>query len=900
VVAQILSLATPSFAQTPTPEVTSRTPWSVDDILLAESAGDFQISPDNAWVVWVRSAMDEKEGRRASNLWITRVTDGESWPLTRGRNVNRSPRWSADGRLIAFLSTRSFPDSSDEGAGSQLWLLRIAGGEPWPLTTDVRALRTFAWKGSRSDTIVFAAQETQSNLERERKRKKDSTVAVEDSLEAPPVRLWTIAIDGKTIRRITDNDDWIEAMALSPDGRWAVTRHQVSLSYEFDQRQHPETHLVDLTSGSREHILAGTRTIPQRVEWAPDGSGFYFAYEYSTHPRYLMASVTRMGFYDVAADTLRSIDLEWERGVGAPGFEVLPSGFVAHLADGVQFRPARYTRRRDAWRREMLEGRHVGHVTTMEVSADGRLVAYVTSSANTPPQPYIGHLHDVRIRDERQVVTLNASFADKPKPQVEIIRWPGARNEEVEGILFYPLDYQPGRPYPLIVSIHGGPAAADLDAWRQRWSYPTVLFNQRGAFVLQPNYHGSGNYGLEWVESISDGRYYSLEIPDIESGVDQLITRGLVHPESIATHGWSNGAILSTELTTRNPDRYQASSAGAGDVEWISDWGNVDFGAAFDNYYFGSSPLQDPQRYMELSPFFRLDQVRTPTLIFFGTEDRNVPPSQGWSHYRALQQLGNTDVRLVLFPGEPHGLRKLAHQRRKIEEELAWYDRYLWGRADSTNLAMAEASPLARLLARRGARRVDGRYGVRVGGVLAPETVRRGAIEIGRFEVTRAQWREFDPRFVVPPGYENHPANGVDFERAMEYARWLSERTGHTYRLPTEAELRPLAGAPSGGVTLDYWAGYSPNPEDAERLMAAAAQLPEPAPLLREVGSIAADVTSDEPHIYDLGGNVAEWTVAADGSGALVGRSADRPKDLSAGRGEPRTAYRGLRVVREP
>jgi hypothetical protein len=115
-----------------------------------------------------------------------------------------------------------------------------------------RALRTFAWKGSRSDTIVFTAQETQSNLERERKRKKDSSVAVEDSLEAPSVRLWTIAIDGKTIRRITDNDDWIEAMALSPDGRWAVTRHQVSLSYEFDQRQRPETHLVDLTSGSRE------------------------------------------------------------------------------------------------------------------------------------------------------------------------------------------------------------------------------------------------------------------------------------------------------------------------------------------------------------------------------------------------------------------------------------------------------------------------------------------------------------------------------------------------------------------------------------------------------------------------------------------------------------------------
>ncbi len=875
--------------------------WSVDDILLAETASDFQISPDGQWVVWVRSAMDLQKGRSASNLWLTRLSNGESWALTRGDQANRTPRWSPDARYIAFESNRESGDTTDEADRTQLWILRVAGGEPWPLTTDARGLQAFAWKGQSPDTILFAAQERVSQAERTRRDRKDTGFAVEDPAERPPVRLWSLAVSTKRVARITLNNDWIQTVAVSPDGRFAVTRHQVDLSDQFDQRRRPETYLITLASGERRRVLANSGIAPRSVEWAPDGSGFFFSYEFTNHPRYLMASVTRIAWFDLAADSVHPIDLEWERGLGTSSFEVQRDGFVVLLADGVQERAARYTRRRDGWRRTMLEGRHAGYLASLEISGNGQHIAYFTSTANTPPQPFVGRLDGMRIRDERQITDLNPSFATKPKPRVEIIRWPGARDEEVEGVLYYPLEYQEGRPYPLIVSIHGGPTSADLDAWTQRWSYPTILFNQRGAFVLKPNYHGSSNYGLAWAESIGEGRYYELEIPDIEKGVDQLIAGGLVHPDSVATQGWSNGAILSTELTTTNPARYRASSAGAGDVEWISDWGNVDFGAAFDEYYFGTSPLKDPQRYIDKSPFFRMDRVRTPTLIFFGTEDRNVPPSQGWSHFRALQQLGNTDVRFVLFPGEPHGLRKLAHQRRKVEEELAWFDRHLWGRPDTVNPALTADAPLARALSRSTASRVGGLYGGDANGVLVPETVRRGNIDIGRFEVTRGQWREFDAEYTVGDGRENHPASGISFDRAGAYVRWLSDRTGDTYRLPTVAELRGLdSGIVGGGVTLDYWAGYAPNPADVARLLEAAMRLPGDAPLLLEVGSHATDMTPTPPYVFDVRGSVAEWAVAADGTGILVGGSADRPRSGGDGVSEALLAYRGVRVVKEP
>jgi len=132
--------------------------WTMDDILGAESAGSFDISPDGRYVVWTKSQLDREKGRRYANLWVTRVEDGESWALTQGKDSFGSPRFSPDGRLIAFTSSREVPDRSPDASGSQLWVLRMAGGEAWALTTTARGLRQFEWKGESSDTIVFTAQ----------------------------------------------------------------------------------------------------------------------------------------------------------------------------------------------------------------------------------------------------------------------------------------------------------------------------------------------------------------------------------------------------------------------------------------------------------------------------------------------------------------------------------------------------------------------------------------------------------------------------------------------------------------------------------------------------------------------------------------------------------------------
>jgi len=327
--------------------------------------------------------------------------------------------------------------------------------------------------------------------------------------------------------------------------------------------------------------------------------------------------------------------------------------------------------------------------------------------------------------------------------KTEVIRWKGANGDEVEGILYYPTNYEAGKKYALITAIHGGPTGHDSDSWDDNWAYPTNLLTQRGAFVLRPNYHGSGNYGLKWVESICCGKYYDLETPDINAGVDYLIAKGFVDADKIGTLGWSNGSILSISLITTYPERYKVASVGAGDVEWISDWGNVVFGDSFDSYYFGKSPMEDPELYIRKSPFFKMDKVKAPVLIFHGSADTNVPTAQSWSFFRALQYYDKVPVKFVLFPGEPRGPRKLTHQMRKVEDEVAWFDKYFFKTEKPADDAVKKGSPLEDFGRREHIQSYGGYFGVgdevsarNPRGFLNPEVVSRGDLKIGRFEVT--------------------------------------------------------------------------------------------------------------------------------------------------------------------
>ena len=893
--------------------------WKAEDIIFAESAQpQTRISPDAKWLVWVKSTGDKDKDARVSNLILSSLTENKEIPLTRGSDNNGQPQWSPDSQLVAFTSNRARYGAKPDTAPVQIWLINPHGGEPWTLTELARAPRGINWLDK--DTILFSAQEDPALYEQELKKKKDDSEIVDDADHEPPVRLYKISVKDKKITRLTNNTDWIGNWSVSKDGKYVAAIHARSLHYTFDQKVPPVTMLHDLADGTEKQIFTEGRIRPYGFEWAPDNSGFYAWAPYSSDPKFLTANVLQLYFYDTAAGKSTQVPLDWENGIGSD-LAATQDGFVVGLAAGARYETSRFTRTKSgdswAWKRASLEGDHAKNIQFFEVSEDGKTMAYFYSTASTLPQIYRAQLDGVKLISPVQLTKLNEDLnKNRAFAKTEVIRWKGSNGDEVEGILYYPANYEAGKKYPLITSIHGGPSGHDGDGWQDSWAYPNNLLTQRGAFLLKPNYHGSNNYGLKWVESICCGKYYDLETPDINAGVDYLIAKGMVDPDRVATMGWSNGSILSTSLITTYPDRYKVAVVGAGDIEWISDWGNVIFGDSFDSYYFGKSPMEDPGLYIRKSPFFKMDKVQAPVLIFHGSADTNVPPAQSWSYFRVLQYYGKVPVKFVVFPGEPHGPRKLTHQIRKVEEETAWFDKYFFKTTPATNDAVKKGSPLEEAAKRKSIKSENALYGTSViapvgkakdffDGTLIPETVLRGDLQIGRFEVTQAQYtncgkphRIRDEKGIHEPSQNsNLPANRISLEDAKDFSACLSKLTGQTWRIPYEDEVKDFYEHRDGENTLDYWAGYAPNPEDATKLREAAKKLNGTAPLLKEVGSFHGQGKDDEEPIYDLGGNVAEWVFTRDGKGKVIGGSADCPADAKS-TCIPAPEYIGFRVVR--
>jgi len=623
-----------------------------------------------------------------------------------------------------------------------------------------------------------------------------------------------------------------------------------------------------------------------------DDKGFYFSVTRTSDHVNEGPGADFLYYFDLETKAHREVPLDWEWGLFYLGFEVRKDGFVASLANGARPKWRRYYKNGESYTYKDLEGKHYPQVYSLVLQKNGDRALYNYTTASLPPQWYSGTLEDNILQPERKITDLNGHLGKKVLAKSEVIHWKGTLDEEIEGILYYPHDYKRGARHPLVVMIHGGPTGVDMDAYDESYAYYPNLMAQRGAFVLQPNYHGSGGYGQKFAESIK-GHYYEYEIPDILKGIDSLVEKGFVDPEKLATMGWSNGGILSLGLTTWT-DRFKVAGVGAADVNWMSDYGNCAFGVSFDNYYFKGAPWDEVEHYIQKSPLFHLKDMKVPTIIFHGTEDTNVPYGQGWEYYRALQQIGKAPVKFIIFPGEPHGLRKLTHQQRKMEEELAWFDRHFFKSEMALNEALKKGSPLETAIKMQGVSREGRLYGKKYKGYLIPEVVKMEDFYLGRFEVTRAQWAAFDKKYRYEPDTENYPASGISFEEARRYVRWLSELTGKKYRLPKTSEAESLAKmAGKSEITLDYWAGYSLNPDDAELLLRKIKELKGAAPLLLPVDR---SLTREEEMVFGLGGNAAEWAEDGKGRGKAVGPNAMTPLDPRSPWRPPALEYTGLRI----
>ena len=909
----------PSGAQeepgAPPPSPPPPTPWTADHVIDAPGASGWSLSRDGSKALWLSREVNHKEDRFDSQLMLLDVATAKSRPLTVGKMRVSRPTFTIEGDAVLYLSgdpaPEGFPATGEEESGAQLWRLDLTGGAPRPLTAVPFGLESFEVREDGS--IIYSARGRRTVRELELKKRKDDTIVVEDpeAFAEPTGAIYSLDLEKKKTRRLVGSADGpIEDYLISPDGRFAITAHSRDPSHPAEGKHPPAWFLRDLEPGTSRELFTDTKMRPNRAAWAWDSKQAYFVWPHSARDGEDMAAISLIRVLDPATGAVTDFPLDWERGLSGGLGTITSNGLITHLASGVKPRLARYTPNG----REGIEGGERGGIYSFVKARNANTCLIATGDSSTPTRIHIATLEGSTLTLGEKV--WSPEFDPHPIARTEIVRWTGALDEEIEGIVYYPADYVEGQRYPIIAMTHGGPFGADYDRFESSWAYAPHLYCQQGAMILMTNYHGSSDYGLEFGESIR-GKYYQLEIEDILSGIQALVDQGKADPKRVGLIGWSNGAILSVATLTHR-HRYApgydftflACAPGAGDVNWTSDYGNCAFGGTFDDYYLGGPPWELPELYVERSPLFEVERVTTPTLLFHGTEDTAVPTSQSWEWYRAMHAVGKAPVRLLLFPGEPHGLQKPSHQRRKLVEELAWFDQYFFKKKKDAPEPPV-GSPIDLALKSSEAKR-DGmrRLGVLAESSLVPETVPFDALgnEISRFEVTIQQWREFDPllAYGVPEVLRSRPdfpATGLSREGVERYIAWLTDRTGCRWRLPTEEEFEKLAkSAGPAENDLDWWVGYPPSPIDAPRFVAMVKGLglenalhavgKHPPGMIEQAGQKHA--------IYDLGGNAAEPLRRSDGSfGVKSAWALASPDDAEPTPREPDGEFIGLRLVRE-
>ncbi|NIP83117.1 MAG: prolyl oligopeptidase family serine peptidase, partial [Gemmatimonadetes bacterium] len=616
-------------------------PMTVVDLIEVPSLRDPRLSPDGGQVLYVRTDADWEENRTIGHIWRIGVDGAGAIRLTNGEGES-SPRWSPGADRIAFLAERG------EDEHDQVWLIRADGGEAWRLTEHPTDVGDLEWSPD-GRWIYFTAPDEKSDEEKRRAERKDDVIAFEEDYQQR--HIWRVDVGTGEDERVTEGDFSVVDYSLSRDGhRIVLARGPTPL---LDDLRAREVYLMDAAPGAPMTRLTENDVPEYSPRLSPDNR------------RVLFLADSNEDFESYYNDNLFLVDAE----PGARSRMLLPDmphevNAAEWSADGRSIHFVANTGvRRELFRvavdtedlEQVTDGDHAIGSWSYRPDLDRHVL-----TLSDPHDP--GEIWSVDPEGaQRQVTSVFDDLADRFRlPEWEVVRWPGADGTEVEGILFLPLDRDPGQRHPLVVQTHGGPASSDKLAWEGSTDYVQKLTGM-GYAVLKPNYRGSTGYGDDFLRDMVPG-YFDQAHKDVMAGVDHLIERGLVDGDRMAKMGWSAGGHMTNKIITFT-DRFKAASSGAGAANWISMYAQSDV-RIYRTPWFGGTPWQtDPPLdvYLEHSPITAVAAVTTPTIFLVGRDDPRVPLPQSVEMYRALEANG-VPTHLYIAPREGHGWRELRHR----------------------------------------------------------------------------------------------------------------------------------------------------------------------------------------------------------------------------------------------
>lgn len=634
--------------------------WTPEIQVKTRAVGTPRISPDGKRVVYTvnDAVMTADKSEFVTQIWIASVDGKDNDQLTFGDKSSTNPKWSPDGRSIAFTSNRK--DNKNN-----LYVMRVSGGEAEQITDVKSGVGDFEWSPD-GKWIAHTMSDPKSDEEDKNDKGRNDFRWIDENLKM--TRLYVIAVkkgsDGKReARKLTAENRNVTGFNWSPDGTKIVFNH-VSTPSANDWPS-SDISVLDVASG-KATPLASTPSAESALQYSPDGKWISaiasdvpvrWAQHYTI--RVYPAGGGEPRVFENSFDSQPSV-VSWSpdgtkifffesKGTGTALYSVDVSTGKITLAD--------------------YQNAAIGAVSMIPLGG-GHAAAMVVQTPSTPPEAFVL----VPGRGLTQVSHANDDVAKMPVGKTEVVTWKSSDGRDIEGLLTYPIGYTAGTKVPLILNIHGGPAGVFTQSYiGGRGAYPIATFASRGYAILRPNPRGSSGYGTEFRRAnIKD--WGGMDYQDLMTGVDKVIAMGVADPDRLGVMGWSYGGYMTSTIITKTT-RFKAASAGAPVTNLMSFNGTADI-PAFVPDYFGNEFWNDPETYAKHSAMFNIKNAKTPTLIQHGEADVRVPISQGYELYNALKAQG-VPTRMIVLPRQPHGPNEPKMQVAAMQSNLDWFEKYL-------------------------------------------------------------------------------------------------------------------------------------------------------------------------------------------------------------------------------
>jgi dipeptidyl aminopeptidase/acylaminoacyl peptidase len=655
-------------------------PLKVDDIFSLKTVGDPQISPDGRWVAYTVRWLNPKEDSSDTDLYMIPVEGGTALRLTASPKAETRPRFSPDGRYLAFLSGR-------DGKKNQVWLLDRRGGEAVKLTSYKADVSELAWSpdGKRLALVVGDVDpddedEEKAEGDKEGAAKTPKPIVInrlqfkrdgEGYLRDLHQHLYVFDVASKASTQITSGPYDDGDPAWSPDGR--VLAFTSNRTAEPDSNDNSDVFVVEAKAGQKPRAVTTAPSTDHEPVFSPDGK--WIAYLAGGDPKDFWYDTNSVAVVPTAGGEPRLLTRALDRNVETPRFS--PDGKFIYfvLEDGGNEHLARVPAGGGAVERVIAGERSI---QTYVLGPKGETVVL----ESTPQRPY-----EVSVAEGgslRRLTTVNDEFLKGIRlGEVRRFRATSADSTRIDAFLTLPPGASPeksGKRLPTILRIHGGPTAQYNTAFNTEWQ----ILAAHGYAVVGANPRGSTGYGREFSRAIW-ADWGNKDFQDVMAAVDRAIAMGVADPDRLGVGGWSYGGILTDHVIVRT-NRFKAATSGASEVNYLANYGTDHYQKEWEAEL--GLPWKNTEGWMRISPFFQVEKVTTPTLILCGEKDANVPLLNSEQLYQALRRLGR-DTELVIYPGQNHGIAKPSYQKDRYERYLAWYDKYVKGTPARTAEAKA-------------------------------------------------------------------------------------------------------------------------------------------------------------------------------------------------------------------